>query len=209
MRKTKVYKNSNKDAIIGIGNFHCWGTKVIECFGDIAPQTVAIVEMEDGTVAEVYPDCMQFETEAEQEKTVTTTMMVSDLIDFLRKKERDKKIVVDLGNGTVKALDLVKYVEDEVFYLFESKNGGYGFYLVENEDEGYVLSVEHLKSMLECEASDECWSHSLFNDNASRFEDCEVMFSDGDFDNFDISERFHLLSNICETEDAIIFKCYH
>lgn len=123
------------------------------------------------------------------------TMYISDLVDGLKAiKDDTKKVLVSLKDGNPITLDILKHVEDEVFYLFI-------------QDGDNPLTVGWLKILLEDEASDECWSHSLFNDNCSRFEDCDVMFVHGIFENFEDSVRSYLEYGIEETDDAVILKC--
>lgn len=74
MRKVKVYLNCHKEKVTGIGKFHIWGTKTVERYGNIATQTVAIVEFEDGKVEEVYPNCMEFINENEPPQKVACYM---------------------------------------------------------------------------------------------------------------------------------------
>lgn len=74
MRKVKVYKNGRKEEVTGIGTFLTWGTKVIECYGDLATQTVAIVELENGSVEELYPDCMDFIEETKDSTDIIKTV---------------------------------------------------------------------------------------------------------------------------------------
>lgn len=69
MRKVKTYSSGDKKEMTGVAKFHMWGNKAVECFGDLATQTVAIVEFLDGSVKEVYPDCIEFiNKNAEPEK---------------------------------------------------------------------------------------------------------------------------------------------
>lgn len=60
MRTVNVYQSPDRKELKGTGKFHIWGSKVIECFGDLATQTVAIVEFSDGKVEQIHPDCLEF-----------------------------------------------------------------------------------------------------------------------------------------------------
>lgn len=124
-------------------------------------------------------------------------MIVSELIEVLKKEKKEKDVSFRM-RGIERKLYPSYYVEAEIFYLF-----------MEGQDvpDG-ILTTELLKDFLEYENSDECWSHAIFRDNVSRFEDCEVMVVNGSRESFDDNSCggvYSLASNVLEEEDNIIF----
>lgn len=126
-------------------------------------------------------------------------MIVNNLVEELKKVgDGDKKVLVQLPDGSTKKISVFKHVKDKILYLFL------------RAECQFVLTVDWLKSILEEEAADDCWSHKLFDDDGSRFENCGVMLADStseEFKNGFDGQIYSLLPNLIETEDAIILIC--
>ena len=61
MRKVEVYNNYKKEKLIHVGTFHQWGVDAVEvCEGSAPVWTVAIVELEDGSIITPAPTEIKF-----------------------------------------------------------------------------------------------------------------------------------------------------
>ena len=185
LRKNGCYYEAVSD------NMVFYGGRVDECFAQIlGVSECKQYAVDDGIIVLV-----------EEPEESCGTMYVSDLIELMKGKDENKNIVVQLPDETLVTLDNLKYVEDEIFYLHKHP---------ESEEQDF-LTVGKLKFLLESEASDECWAHSLYNDNCSRFEDCEVKFANGTFDEFEsedfVGDVFYLSAAVRETDKEIVLVC--
>lgn len=61
MRRGAICDYDNKNKVIGIGSFHTWGTELFpgSSHGFVSV-TRAVVELDDGTVKLVNPECIKF-----------------------------------------------------------------------------------------------------------------------------------------------------
>jgi hypothetical protein len=76
MREVLVYSGLPQEVR---GLFHCWGSEVIETNDGNMAESFAIVELEDGTVANVYPRLVKFLTPPETEKKFCRAERIAEL----------------------------------------------------------------------------------------------------------------------------------
>lgn len=101
---------------------------------------------------------------------------VYDLVDIIKANDGSYEIKAIMPDGNIINVGTQQYVEDGIYYMFRVQN-----------DSTTTHTLDHLKSNLEYEASDECWrtdSWGIFDDGRSDLLDCEICFANYDIDEF-------------------------